>query len=154
AAKADGLKKLLLDQLKASDVIVRATSATLLGDLGDESDDAIQALDSAYKAARSDQVNDARISVIGALEKLKHPLSVQVLAEQTRDTDYVVRLRASEFLRQSKHEVTTRLQIGKVETGHDRAYWHRMARLSESGSNPVAIIHTQKGDIRIDLFTE
>jgi peptidyl-prolyl cis-trans isomerase B (cyclophilin B) len=152
AAKAEGLRKRLLDQLKAEDVIVRSTAATLLGDLGDKSEEVIQALDSAYKAARSDKMNDARISIMEALEKLGHPLSVEVLTEQTRDSDYVVRLRASEFLRQSRHEVPTKLYIGKVETGHDRAYWQRMAQLASSGLNPVAIIRTRKGEIRIELL--
>jgi peptidyl-prolyl cis-trans isomerase B (cyclophilin B) len=154
AVKIDGLERTLISQLKANDVIIRATAATLLGDSGGESEETIQALDSAYKAARTDKVNDARIAVLEALEKLKHPLSVQVLAEQTRDSDYVVRLRASEFLRESKHEVTTPLSIGKVDTGHDKVYWQRMARLSESATKPIALIHTRKGDIRIELYPE
>jgi peptidyl-prolyl cis-trans isomerase B (cyclophilin B) len=65
-----------------------------------------------------------------------------------------VRLRASEFLRESKQEITTRLSIGKVDTGHDKAYWRRMALLSESASNPIAVIHTRKGDIRIELYPQ
>src|SRR5215213_9630601 len=38
AAKAPGFKEVLIENLKAEDVIVRATAATLLGDLGDASD--------------------------------------------------------------------------------------------------------------------
>src|SRR5262249_45543020 len=154
AAKVDGARKILLDELKAEDVIVRATAAQQLGELGDQSDDVIQALDAAYKAARSDKMNDARIAVLESLEKLKHSLSIEVLAEKTRDDDYVVRLKASEFLRESPRDIPTRLQIGKVDTGHDKTYWHRVAALSELKDNPIAIIHTRKGDIRIELYAE
>jgi cyclophilin family peptidyl-prolyl cis-trans isomerase/HEAT repeat protein len=153
AAKADGLRDILLEQLKNSDVFVRETAATLLGDLGDSSDPVIVALREAYKSARPDKTNDARIAIVEASDKLKHPMNIQVLSDPTRDEDYVVRLKAAALLRASPSEVsTTRLQIGKVETGHDRAYWRRMAELSESLKNPTAVIHTKKGDIRIELL--
>src|SRR5207247_3570504 len=127
--------------------------ARLLGDLGDSSDAVILAIREAYRIARSDRTNDARIAIIEAADKLKHPMNIQVLSEPTRDEDYVVRLKAASLLRASSAEVsTTRLQIGKVETGHDRAYWRRIAELSESIKNPVALIHTRKGDIRIELL--
>jgi len=82
-------------------------------------------------------------------------MNIQVLSEKTRDEDYVVRLKAAELLRASTTEVSaTRLQIGKVDTGHDRAYWRRIAELSESIRNPTAVIHTKKGNIRIELFAD
>lgn len=153
AAKVDGLGDILLEQLKNSDVFVRETSATLLGDLGGSSDAVIAALLEAYKSARTDKTNDARIAIIEAAAKLKHPMNIQVLSEPTRDEDYVVRLKAASLLRASTAEVsTTRLQIGKVETGHDRAFWRRIAELSESLKNPKAVIHTKKGDISIELL--
>jgi peptidyl-prolyl cis-trans isomerase B (cyclophilin B) len=45
-----------------------------------------------------------------------------------------------------------KLQIGKANTGHDKAYWKRMAELMLAPQNPEAIIHTKKGDIRLELF--
>src|SRR6185369_14505298 len=71
AAKAEGLRDILLQHLKAEDVIVRATAATLLGDLGDTSDKIGGALEEAYKVARSDKMNDARIAILEAADKLK-----------------------------------------------------------------------------------
>lgn len=153
AAKVDGLRDILLEQLKNSDVFVRETAATLLGDLSDSSDAVIAALREAYKSARADKTNDARIAIVEAADKLKHPMNIQVLSDPTRDEDYVVRLKAAALLRASPTEVSaTRLQIGKVDTGHDRAYWRRIAELSESLKNPMAVIHTKKGDIRIELL--
>src|SRR6185295_14052665 len=82
-----------------------------------------------------------------------HPMNIQVLSDPSRDSDYVVRLKAAELSRKPSTEVVTnRLQIGKVETGHDRSYWHRIAQLSEIRTNPSAVIHTRKGTIRIELL--
>ncbi len=154
-AKVEGLRDLLLEQLKAGDVIVRATAASLLGELGDSSAAVTNALEDAYKVARADNMNDARIAILEAADKLKHPLSVMALADETADQDYVVRLRASELLRQSNVEAgPLKLSIGKAKTGHDRAYWQRMAQLMETAKNPVAVIHTKKGLIRIELLAE
>lgn len=154
-AKVEGLRNILLEQLKTSDVFVRTTSATLLGDLGDQSEAVISALYDAYKIARGDKINEARIAIVEAADKLKHPMNIQVLSsESTGDTDYVVRLKASDLLRATPTDVATirPLQIGKVETGHDRVYWRRIAEMSDSVKNPTAVIHTKKGDVRIELF--
>ena len=154
AAKVEGLRAILLDYLKAEDVIVRTTAATLLGELGDSGEPVIQALEAAYKAARTDKMNDARIAILEAALKLNHPMSVRVLSEEAREEDYVVRLKAAELLRESAAgpASTKPLQIGRVNTGHDRAFWLRMALLSETARNPIAVIHTRKGDIRIELY--
>ena len=153
AVKTDDLRGILLAQLKADDVIVRTTAAELLGGLGDSSDLVMKPLEDAYKSAQKDKVNDARIAILEAADKLAHPFNIQVLAGSLRDEDYVVRRRAAELLRESKEQVTpSKLQIGKASTGHDRAYWKRIAVLMSKPKNPVAILHMKKGDISIELF--
>jgi cyclophilin family peptidyl-prolyl cis-trans isomerase/HEAT repeat protein len=155
AAKAENLREVLLEQLKADDVMVRTTAATLIGDLNDSSDPIIRALEDAYRAARADKMNDARIAIIEAADKLKRPMNIQMLAEETRDEDYVVRLKAAELLRLSTTPVplpSTKLAIGKVETKHDRAYYKRVTQLASQIKNPIAILRTKKGDIRIELL--
>ena len=155
AVKVDGLRDILLENLKAEDVIVRTTAATLLGDVGDSTDKVINALEESYKAARNDKMNDARIAILEAADKLKRPMNARVLADDSRDPDYVVRLKAAEMLRQSETEApTSRLSIGKADTGHDKAYWRRMAQLAESKKSPTAIIHTKKGQIKIELYAQ
>jgi cyclophilin family peptidyl-prolyl cis-trans isomerase/HEAT repeat protein len=149
------VREILLPQLKADDVIVRATAAELLGRLGDNGEMVLTALQQALKAAHSDRMNDARIAIIEAASRLGHPISVEVLAGDMRDTDYVVRRRAAELVRESGvTQNMVKLQIGKAETGHDKAYWRRMAELILSPKNPEAIIHTRKGDIRLELFVQ
>lgn len=152
AIKVEGLREILLAHLKNPDVFVRVAAADLLGGLGDSSEPVISAIYDAYKAARADKTGDARIALVEAADKLKHPMNIQVLSDPSRDDDYVVRLKAAELLRASSEISTSRLSIGKVETGHDRAYWRHIAALSETPKNPVAVLHTKKGSIRIELF--
>lgn len=152
--KIEGLRSVLLEQLRTGDVFVRTSSATLLGELGDSSEPVISALFDAYKVAHADKINEARIAIVEAADKLKHPMNIQVLSDTSTENDYVVRLKAADLLRATPTDVATirPLQIGKVETGHDRAYWRRISELSDSLKNPTAVIHTKKGDIRIELF--
>jgi cyclophilin family peptidyl-prolyl cis-trans isomerase/HEAT repeat protein len=154
AVKVEGLRGILLENLKAEDVIVRTTAATLLGGFGDESEVVVKALEEAFKVARADKMNDARIAILESADKLHHPISLQALAEATRDEDYVVRLKAAELMRQSNTDPASSklLQIGKVNTNHSRAYWQRVSQLTESSKNPIAVLHTKKGDIRIELL--
>ncbi len=153
ATKLDGLQKILLTQIKHEDVIVRATTATLLGDAGDQSDVVINALNDAYKAAKADKLNGARIAIVEAAAKLKHPINILVLADETKEEDYVVRRRAAELLRESPQDTKgAKLMVGNVKTNHSREYWRRMAQLATAGKNPVAIFHTKKGSIRVELF--
>jgi cyclophilin family peptidyl-prolyl cis-trans isomerase/HEAT repeat protein len=156
AAKAEGLLGILLDHLKAEDLIVRTTAANLLGELGDSGERVVQALEAAYKAARADKMNDARVAILEAAASLKHPMNAHVLSDESHEDDYVVRLRAAQLLLESGAEAGTskRFRIGTVKTGHDRAYWQRIAQLSEAARNPIAVIHTKKGDIRIELYVE
>lgn len=155
-AKPEGLAGILLDHLKAEDVIVRATAATQLGELGDASDPVSKALEAAYKASLTDKMNDARVAILEAASRLKRPMNVFVLGDESREVDYVVRRKAAQLLLESGVEVAVDkpLRIGGVKTGHDRWYWQRMAVLSESTGKPHAIIHTKKGDIHIELYPE
>ncbi|MEK6301981.1 MAG: peptidylprolyl isomerase [Acidobacteriota bacterium] len=156
AAKAEGVSGILLEHLRAEDVIVRATAATLLGELGDASEVVGKALEAAYKAALLDKMNDARVAILEAAARLKRPMNVFVLSDESREEDYVVRLKAAQLLLESGAGAVTDkpLRIGGVKTGHDRVYWQRMAQLSEAARNPIAVIHTKKGDIRIELYAE
>jgi cyclophilin family peptidyl-prolyl cis-trans isomerase/HEAT repeat protein len=153
ATKLEGLQKILLTQIKHEDVIVRATTATLFGEAGDAADVVITALNEAYKAAKTDKLNDARIAIIEAAAKLKRPINLQVLAEETKDEDYVVRRRAAELLLESPQDTNgKKLAIGAVKTNHNRDYWRRMAQFAIAGKNPTAVFHTKKGEIRVELF--
>ncbi len=153
ACGVEGLRDIALSQLKADDVAIRAASATVLAGIGDSSDLVGQALEEAYKAARADKSNDARIAIIEAADKLKHPLNLQALSETAKDSDYIVRQKAFELLKKNAGDLNlAKTPVGKVETGHDKVYWKRMAGLMMGDTNPFAVVHTRKGDIKIELF--
>jgi cyclophilin family peptidyl-prolyl cis-trans isomerase/HEAT repeat protein len=153
--KAKDLPAVLLAQLKAEDIVVRSTAAGLLADLDDSSDLVAGALAGALADARRDKLNDARLAIIEAAAKLKHPLSLQALVAPTRDPDYIVRRRALELMRETQDPLYKGdLQAGPVETGHNQADWQRLACLSLAARLPIAVIHTKKGDIEFELFAQ
>lgn len=150
ACKSEKLKDVLLSELKNKDVVVRATAASLLGDMGDSSPLVIDALRDAYAKARQEKMNDARLAIIETCDKLKRPMSVAVLSGELRDHDYIVRRRAFELLKESGADTST-YDPGKVGSGHDERFWQQMSRLSKS-ENPRAIIRCKKGNITVELF--
>ena len=153
AARPENLREILLDALKDDDMFIRAAAAEILGEQGDSSRAVTSALEAALKSAHTDKTNDARIAIIDAAAKLKFPLALQVLSGATRDEDYIVRKRAAELVRESGGEENSLVvQIGAVKSGHDRTYWRRIALMATSQKNPVAVIKTKKGEIRIELF--
>jgi HEAT repeat protein len=155
ATKVPNLTRLLIKHLQEDDVIVRATAATLLGEDGKNTNEVIDALKAALIKARSDKMNDARIAIIEAASKLDHPLNKLVLNDATRDSDYIVRRRAIELAHEKNEELSpSESRLGPVTTGHDEAYWNRMAKYELEKTNPRAIIHTKKGDIKLELFAK
>lgn len=153
--KEPKLEQILLQQLKASDIIVRATAAELLATVGDSSKPVTDALEEALKAAHNDKMNYARLAIIETANKLGHPFNSDVLDGEMKDEDYVVRRTAANLLKQSGTNYNlSALQVGKAHTGHNEDYWKRMAGYVDSADQPVAILHTIKGDVTIKLFSE
>lgn len=160
AVKTPNLLPLLLEKLRAKDVILRSTAATLIGEHADSeatkiSADEVRAeLWKAFLAARQDQMNDARIALLEAATKLKKPFNKEVLTGQFRDADYIVRKKALELQRELEpnNSSLASIRIGPVGTNHDRNYWRRLAELSTSTENLTAILITPKGKIVVELF--
>ncbi len=160
AVKATNLVPILLEQLQAKDVILRASAASLIADHASTEgtkvslDEVRTALWKAYLLARQDQMNDARIALLEAATKLKIPFNKQVLKGQFRDPDYIVRKKALELQRELEpHDASlANIHISPVITNHDKNYWRRMAQLSRSTENLTAILITAKGKIVVELF--
>lgn len=150
ACKSQNSTSILIKHLDDSDVVVRATSAGILGDTGDSSEAVTSALHKAYLKARQDKMNDARLAIIESCEKLKHSMARDVLVGSLRDRDYVVRRRAFELLKESGAD-TKDVSPGHVDSVHSTQYWKQMARLSCS-PNPFAVISCAKGIITMELF--
>jgi len=148
--KHDRLPDVLRAKLKSPDVVVRAAAASLLAETpGDEATRA--ALIAAYDRAKPDRMNDAKLAILAALARQRGSGAQRTLERTMSDEDHLVRRRAAELLRQfevdqAKYEPA----IGLVKTGHDEAYYQRLAR--HLGQSLRAVIETRKGAITIELF--
>jgi len=145
--KVENLQTILQHQLSAGDVIVRTTAANLIGDL--PGDDNLDSLIRALERAKSDAMNDARLAIITSIAKHQQPRARSAVMKALEDEDHLVRRLAVDLLRRmgaGDYES----KIGLVKTGHDRAFYERIR--NRLNRRPVAIIHTQKGQIKIELF--
>jgi HEAT repeat protein/cyclophilin family peptidyl-prolyl cis-trans isomerase len=91
------LPKRLFDALDASDFVVRATSAELIGD--SRAVGGVERLTAAYARGESDAAYLARASALGALAKYGSPDAKDVLRKALGDKAWPVRWRAAELLR-------------------------------------------------------
>lgn len=147
------VSSVLLEQLKAPDPIVRATAANLLGESGEKSTAVYEALERAFIAAGKDQMNDARIAILEAADKLRCPLNKLALFGKYRDKDYIVRRRALELARASGQSgIPENITAGYPQSDHKAPYYRRVAELSFDKSNPRAVIYCKKGKIVLELF--
>src|SRR5205085_11065996 len=113
-------------QLKADDVIVRATAADILSDLPPEPDNA-RALIEALPRALSDDINDAALSVLGALSKQKGAEVNAAVETALETTDYLVPRRAADILRDRSGGGPEARRVETVNTRNHRADYERAA---------------------------
>jgi hypothetical protein len=113
-------------QLKADDVIVRATAADILSDLPPEPDNT-RALVEALPRALSDEINDAALSVLGALSKQQGADVNRAVETALETTDYLVRRRAADILRERAGGTDSARRVETVNTRNHRADYERAA---------------------------
>lgn len=149
--KPASLQSILRDQLKAKDVGIRAAAAGLL----DSSDENIEALSNAFAQARTDADNDAKLAMLTALSKYKNEKAKTAIIAALDNEDHLIRRAAVALLKplSATNDVATlESKIGTVKTNHDEAFYQRL--LKRSGTRPVAVIHTKRGLIRLELFAD
>jgi cyclophilin family peptidyl-prolyl cis-trans isomerase len=100
AFKPDDLREILLKHLVEQDVVVRATAADLLGDLP-ASEENTKALIDALPVALKDSLNDAAMSILGALAKQKSEKANDAIKSALEARDYLVRWRAIDLLKRN-----------------------------------------------------
>lgn len=151
--RPDDLSALLREKLKHKDLFIRGAAAALLsGSLNDEN---LAALVSAFAQAKPDAMNDAKLALLTALARYNDERAVSALRSALADDDHLVRRRASELLQQKGEGNAA--PIGIVSTQHDDAFYQRVLR--RSGTKPVAIIQTRRGQtkrgrITLQLFAD
>ncbi len=147
--KVENLSRILREQLLHPDMIVRSTAASLLADMPD--DENLTALIAALARAKNDPANDARLGALTAVSKHKKPEAVEAVKSALADRDHLVRRHAVDLLGQmGAGDFSDR--IGVVQTGHGKAFYQRIA--ARLDKKVTATIHTTKGRIRIELFTQ
>ncbi|MGH9753742.1 MAG: HEAT repeat domain-containing protein [Blastocatellia bacterium] len=147
--QVENLSRLLRERLSHPDVIVRSTAASLLADLPD--DENLAALVEALAQAKNDPADDAKLAILTSIAKRKAPKAAEAVKSALADQDHLVRRHAVDLLKQmSAGDFSDR--IGVVQTGHDKAFYRRVA--ARLDKKVTATIHTAKGRIRIELFPQ
>ncbi|HEY0319701.1 MAG TPA: peptidylprolyl isomerase [Pyrinomonadaceae bacterium] len=150
AFKPNDLVEILRQQLKAKDVIMRATAAEALGELPPE-EATTRALAEALPASLSDELNDAALAILDALAKQKSESATEALKTGLGSLNYLVRRRAAALLKATgAGDFDSR--IGTVQTRNTAADYQRvMARMDK---RVRAVVTTDKGSFTIELLAE
>jgi cyclophilin family peptidyl-prolyl cis-trans isomerase/HEAT repeat protein len=139
-------------ELKADDVIVRSTAADILAELPPDPDNS-RALADALPRALEDDMNDAALSVLGALAKQTDAAATAAIQKALDVTDYLVRRRAADLLREraGAGDAASR----RVETVNTRNHREDYARaVARIGKQVRAVVTTDKGAFTVELLPE
>lgn len=147
AFKPQDLATVARAQLSESDVIVRSTAADLLGDLP-PSEENTRALVAAWAQTANDPLNDAALSILDSLGKLK---ANEQIKEALKSDDHLIRRRAVAILK-ANGAGDFSAQIGTVHTRNTLADYNRA--LDRIGKNVRAVVTTSKGSFTIELLPE
>ncbi|HEX6160010.1 MAG TPA: peptidylprolyl isomerase, partial [Thermoanaerobaculia bacterium] len=134
-----------------TDVIVRAQALdryrhTTLDDLNTK----VASLRAAEQSARSDAMNDARLSAVSALASIDFPERESFLRELLKDNDPVVRRVAAEAFEQELKQL--RPQYTPLPTRLTQADYEEIVRWSRTPH--TASIHMTRGTIQLALLTQ
>jgi cyclophilin family peptidyl-prolyl cis-trans isomerase len=139
------------EQLKADDVIVRATAADILSELPPDAETA-RALVGALPRTLSDETDDAALSVLGALAKQQGADVTAAVQTALETTDYLVRRRAADILRERAGGADSARRVETVNTRNHRADYERAA--ARIGKQVRALVATDKGAFTVELLPE
>jgi cyclophilin family peptidyl-prolyl cis-trans isomerase/HEAT repeat protein len=147
SSKAAGVDGILIERLKAEDVVVRVAAANALADLKVAA--GVQALTDAYRAAANETTYVARGAALGALARLDPAAARPVLNEALKDRDWAVRVRAAALLReQGVTDVDLAMRPAAPGQSVDDPQWQALVLPPFS---PHAFLDTDKGTIEIEL---
>lgn len=150
AIKSGDPDELLRKQLKAPDVIVRATAAELLGELAPSETNA-RSLSEALPLAMRDELNDAALAILDALAKQKTDLANNAIKTALDSADHLVRRRAVSLLK-ANGAGDFSARIGNVTTRNTNADYLR--GLARAGKQVRAVVNTDKGAFTLELLAE
>jgi cyclophilin family peptidyl-prolyl cis-trans isomerase/HEAT repeat protein len=134
------------------DTIARATAADILAELPPDAETA-RALAGALPRALSDEINDAALSILGALARQQGPEAEQAVKSALEaTTDYLVRRRAADILRERAGGPAAERRVETVNTRNRREDYERA--LARAGKSVRAVVLTDKGAFTLELLPE
>lgn len=133
------------------DVIARATAADILSELPPETETA-RALAGALPRALQDETDDAALSILGALARQQGPEVEPAIRSALETTDYLVRRRAADILRERAGGPAGQRRVETVNTRNHREDYERA--LARIGKSVRAVIMTDKGSFTMELLPE
>ncbi|HEX8151109.1 MAG TPA: peptidylprolyl isomerase [Pyrinomonadaceae bacterium] len=131
------------------DMIARATAADILSELPPEPETA-RALAEALPRALQDETDDAALSVLGALAKQQGPEVEPAIKSALETTDYLVRRRAADILRERAGGQRNERRVETVNTRNHREDYERA--LARVGKSVRAVVLTDKGAFTMELL--
>ena len=146
--RAPNAVDVLLAHLPDSDVVVRKTAATLLGEL--EERRAVEPLASAYRDATGNPSYLARAAVVDALARIGGAPALETLRTALEDPDWAVRVRAAEHLatRDPSSDAGTAIRPAPLRFPFEA---YRSPELVTPTVSPHVFIDTDRGTIQIEL---
>ena len=151
AFKPDDLAGVLSQQLREKDVVVRATSAELLGQQPATEANARALMEALPRALTDKDLNDAALAILEALAKQKSDAANQAIKSALDSSDHLVRSKAVTLLRANgAGDFSSR--IGTVKTRNtDADYRRAIARI---GKKIAATVVTSRGSFVIEFLPE
>jgi cyclophilin family peptidyl-prolyl cis-trans isomerase/HEAT repeat protein len=144
---AAGLDAVLLEQLGAQDMMIRAAAARAIGQL--RLPQGAAALKTAYAVAAADPGSDAREAILTALSRYGAAESRDVVTSALADQDWAVRLRAVALLKTIDPAADASTRIRPAPEPPIAPY--SSPELIAPTYSPHAFIETAKGTIEIEL---
>ena len=146
----DNVETALRRWLNDQDVIVRATSAELIGERAPNEANR-RALIAALPRAMRDADNDAALAILSALAKQKNKEANDAIKTALDSKDHLLRRRAVALLKANAvGDFSGR--IGTVQTRNTEADYRRA--IARIGKKPTATVVTNKGSFTIEFLTE
>jgi cyclophilin family peptidyl-prolyl cis-trans isomerase/HEAT repeat protein len=139
---------ILLDHLKADDPVVRAASASGIGELRLPA--GAQALPAAYQFGLRDATYVARAAAIEAFSKYGISVARSLLDAALADKDWAVRVRAAALLKQGEpsSDASDRIRPAPTRMAPES---YRAANLTSPAVSTQVFIDTDRGTIQIEL---
>ncbi|MEK6282714.1 MAG: peptidylprolyl isomerase [Acidobacteriota bacterium] len=149
--KQPNTAELIRERLAEKDVIVRGTTADLLGELPPDQANARALIEALPAALRDQELNDAALSILDALAKQKTSQTNEAIKTALDSPDHLIRRRAVALLKTNGVGDFSE-RIGSVKTLNTTADYERA--ISRIGKPVSALVSTTKGLFTISLLPD